>query len=66
MTSAREYWLGRIVEKRGVRHPSAEVIALQRCGNRDAMKVAGQEYLRRFPAGFRHAEVKGSLGDAGS
>jgi hypothetical protein len=57
-----------------VRHPSdpraedaayLEVIALQRCGDRDATKVAGQEYLRRFPAGFRRAEVKGSLGDAG-
>jgi ferric-dicitrate binding protein FerR (iron transport regulator) len=42
-----------------------EVIALQRCGDPDAMKVAGQEYLRRFPTGFRHAEVEGSLGDAG-
>jgi hypothetical protein len=58
-----------------VRHPGdpraedaayLEVIALQRCGDRDAMKVAGQDYLRRFPTGFRHAEVKGSLGDAGS
>jgi hypothetical protein len=41
------------------------VIALERCGDRDAMSVAGQEYLRRFPAGFRRAEVKASLGDAG-
>ena len=33
------------------------VIALQRCGDDDGMQAAALEYLRRFPAGFRHAEV---------
>ncbi|HLK39027.1 MAG TPA: FecR domain-containing protein [Polyangiaceae bacterium] len=34
------------------------VIALQRCGDRDGMRAAGIEYLHRYPAGFRRAEVE--------
>jgi hypothetical protein len=34
------------------------VIALQRCGASVEMRAAAQEYLRRHPAGFRHAEVE--------
>jgi hypothetical protein len=33
------------------------VIALQRCGARDEMNGAAQDYLRLYPAGFRHAEI---------
>jgi TolA-binding protein len=33
------------------------VIALQRCGDAGAMKEAAQDYLRRYPGGFRRAEV---------
>ena len=29
------------------------------------MKVAADEYLRRYPAGFRHTEVERCVGDAG-
>ena len=45
------------------RDPRAEdaaylrVIALQRCGALRDMKRAAEEYLRRYPEGFRHAEV---------
>jgi FecR-like protein len=35
------------------------VVALQRCGDAAGMKEAALEYLRRYPAGFRHAEVDG-------
>jgi hypothetical protein len=35
------------------------VVALQRCGDAVGMKEAALEYLRRYPAGFRHAEVDG-------
>ena len=35
------------------------VIALQRSGDRDATKGAALDYLRRFPDGFRRAEVLG-------
>jgi hypothetical protein len=34
------------------------VIALQRCGDKTAMKESAQEYLRRYPAGLRRAEVE--------
>jgi len=34
------------------------VIALQRCGDIGATKDAAAEYLRRYPAGFRQAEVE--------
>jgi hypothetical protein len=34
------------------------VIALERCGDRGAMKAAALEYLERYPAGFRRAEVE--------
>lgn len=34
------------------------VIALQRTGDRAAMKQAALEYLHRYPAGFRRAEVQ--------
>jgi TolA-binding protein len=34
------------------------VIALRRSGDDGSMKRAGAEYLRRYPAGFRHAEVE--------
>jgi hypothetical protein len=46
------------------RDPRAEdaayalVIALQRSGSEDDAKRAAQDYLRRFPAGFRRAEVE--------
>ena len=46
------------------RDPRAEdaaylrVIALRRSGDDGAVKQAGAEYLRRYPAGFRHAEVE--------
>jgi hypothetical protein len=33
------------------------VIALQRCGAGDEMSGAAQDYLRLYPAGFRHAEM---------
>jgi hypothetical protein len=34
------------------------VIALQRSGSEDDARRAAQDYLRRFPAGFRRAEVE--------
>jgi hypothetical protein len=34
------------------------VIALQRCGDAGATKQAAAAYLRRYPAGFRQAEVE--------
>lgn len=34
------------------------VIALQRCGSGDDVKEAAREYLGRYPAGFRRAEVE--------
>lgn len=34
------------------------VIALERCGDRGAMKAAASDYLDRYPTGFRHAEVE--------
>jgi hypothetical protein len=34
------------------------VIALERCGDRDAVKAAARDYLDRYPAGFRRAEVE--------
>jgi outer membrane protein assembly factor BamD (BamD/ComL family) len=34
------------------------VIALQRCGDARATKEAATEYVRRYPAGFRQAEVE--------
>jgi hypothetical protein len=46
------------------RDPRAEdaaylrVIALQRSGDSARMQQAAQEYLRRYPAGFRHAEME--------
>ena len=46
------------------RDPRAEdaaylrVIALQRSGDDGGMKAAGAEYLRRYPAGFRRAEME--------
>jgi FecR protein len=46
------------------RDPRAEdaayslVIALQRSGSEDDAKRAAQDYLRRYPAGFRRAEVE--------
>lgn len=46
------------------RDPRAEdaaylrVVALQRCGDKGSMKEAALEYLARYPAGFRHAEVE--------
>ena len=46
------------------RDPRAEdaayllVIALQRSGAEDDMKRAAQQYLRRYPAGFRRSEVE--------
>jgi hypothetical protein len=46
------------------RDPRAEdaaylrVVALQRCGDKGSMKEAALEYLGRYPAGFRHAEVE--------
>jgi hypothetical protein len=46
------------------RDPRAEdaaylrVIALQRTGDTGRMKQAAQEYLERYPAGFRHSEME--------
>ena len=46
------------------RDPRAEdaaylrIIALRRSGDEDGMKQAAEEYLRRYPSGFRHAEVE--------
>lgn len=46
------------------RDPQAEdaaylrVIALQRCGDNDGMKSAAEEYLHRYPTGFRRADVE--------
>jgi TolA-binding protein len=46
------------------RDPRAEdaaylrVIALRRNGDDGSMKQAAADYLRRYPAGFRHAEVE--------
>jgi hypothetical protein len=46
------------------RDPRAEdaaylrVFALQKSGDSTGMKEAAQEYLRRYPAGFRHTEVE--------
>jgi TolA-binding protein len=34
------------------------VLALQRAGNSSGMKQAAAEYLKRYPHGFRHAEVE--------
>lgn len=34
------------------------VIALQRCGDQDAMRLAAEDYVRRYPEGFRLTEVK--------
>jgi hypothetical protein len=34
------------------------VIALERTGDRDAMKAAALDYLGQYPAGFRRAEVE--------
>jgi hypothetical protein len=34
------------------------VIALDRCGDRNAMKEAAVEYLSRYPTGFRRVEVE--------
>lgn len=34
------------------------VLALQRAGNLSGMKQAAAEYLKRYPHGFRHAEVE--------
>ena len=53
---------GRFLAKH-VRDPRAEdaaylrVIALQRCGAADEMRRAAQDYLRLYPAWFRHAEM---------
>jgi hypothetical protein len=50
-----------------VKHPSdpraedaayLRVIALQKYGANSDMKGAAQEYLRRYPTGFRHADVE--------
>jgi hypothetical protein len=49
--------------ERHPRDPRAEdaaylrVVALQRCGDAAGMREAALEYLHRYPAGFRHAEV---------
>src|SRR5579884_2301529 len=46
------------------RDPRAEdaaymrVVALQRCGDKERLKEAALEYLRRYPAGFRHREAE--------
>jgi TolA-binding protein len=46
------------------RDPRAEdaaylrVIALQRSGDDGSMKQSAREYLRRYPAGFRQAEME--------
>jgi hypothetical protein len=34
------------------------IIALRRSGDEDSMKQAAEQYLRRYPSGFRHAEVE--------
>jgi hypothetical protein len=34
------------------------VIALQRCEDREGLREAAADYLRRYPAGFRRAEVE--------
>jgi outer membrane protein assembly factor BamD (BamD/ComL family) len=34
------------------------VIALQRCGDAAGTKDAAREYLRRYPTGFRRAEME--------
>jgi TolA-binding protein len=34
------------------------VLALQRSGSENGMKQAANEYLSRYPNGFRHAEIK--------
>jgi hypothetical protein len=39
------------------------VIALQRAGNVPATRSAAQEYVRRYPAGFRRTEVEALLGE---
>lgn len=39
------------------------VIALQRSGGVDATRRAASDYLRRYPRGFRRAEVEALLGD---
>jgi TolA-binding protein len=45
------------------RDPRAEdaaylrIIAFRRSGDEAGMKQAAEEYLRRYPSGFRHAEV---------
>jgi FecR protein len=50
------------------RDPRAEdaaylrVIALERCGDRDATKAAALDYLSRYPTGFRRAEVENLSG----
>jgi hypothetical protein len=56
-------WFGRYLETHP-RDPRAEdaaylrVIALQRCGDERRMMAAAAVYLRRFPAGFRRAELE--------
>jgi outer membrane protein assembly factor BamD (BamD/ComL family) len=46
------------------RDPRAEdaaylrIIALRRGGDEDGMKQAAEAYLRRYPSGFRHAEIE--------
>jgi TolA-binding protein len=35
-----------------------QVIALQRSGDQGSAKAAALEYIHRYPAGFRHAEVE--------
>lgn len=39
------------------------VIALQRSGNVGATRSAASEYLRRYPKGFRRAEIEALLGE---
>jgi TolA-binding protein len=34
------------------------VLALERSGDDSGMKQAAEEYLRRYPSGFRHAEME--------
>ena len=34
------------------------VLALERSGDRGGMKQAAEEYLRRYPSGFRHSEME--------
>ena len=58
-----EQMLGAFLQKHR-RNPHAEdaaysrVIALQRCGDAADTKRAAEQYLARFPAGFRRAEVE--------